>query len=302
MFLLIKKYFLFLLLLTFSLAFTSCDEGLAGEDDLAPEIETEGEMPELTFKSLPPEDEATMDPVQLRLRRPCFRFEFPLEIGLGDRTVVTIENALQLRRTVMRIRTNNLRANFIYPFNVNLADGSQVTVESFPTFRRLVRACRDLDRPEANPCLTINYPIEVNLRDSVLAIGNRRQLIAAQRRQATIVFPIDLTITESGETITANTLRELRDLRQDCLNQGEDDDRGRGCYRVMYPIDLNIGRSTVTVVDRLNWARVVRNVPRGVSISLVYPITLQEVDSEETLIINSRDEWADAREACELGE
>lgn len=302
MFLLIKKYSLFLLLLTFSLAFTSCDDGLAGEDDLAPEIETEDEMPELAFLALPPEDEATMDPVQLRLLRPCFRFEFPLEIGLGDRTVVTIENALQLRRTVLRIRTNNLRANFIYPFNVNLADGSQVTVESFPTFRRLVRACRDLDRPEANPCLTINYPIEVNLRDSVLNIENRRQLIAAQRRQATIVFPIDLTITESGETVTANTLRELRDLRQDCLNQGEDDDRGRGCYRVMYPIDLNIGRSTVTVVDRLNWARVVRNVPRGVSISLVYPITLREIDSEETLIINSRDEWADAREACELGE
>lgn len=294
----LRKSPLLLLLFALSFAFFSCEDDF--NEEVAPEITTEEEMPEMAFFALPPDTEST-DPAEAR-RRPCFTFVFPVELVLRDGSIITTNDGRELRQAIRRIRTTRLRANFVYPFSVELANGSTLSVETFLTFRRLVRQCRDLDRPERTQCITINYPIDVTLRDSVISVGNalqlRRVLQGSPRNGASIVYPIQLTYTESGEVVTANNARELRDLRHDCFQRGEDDDRGESCYRVLFPIDLTIGNRTITVVNREEWLVTVRRFRARLPVSISYPITLIERDGEEETVINSREEWADARAAC----
>ena len=293
-----KSLFLFLAF-GLLLAFTSCDNEIA-QDSILPEIETEEEMPELLFEALPPPPEATAEETR---RRPCFRFVFPVEIALRNGTIIVANDAEDLREAYRRIRAANAQANFVYPFDVVLANGEEVTVESFLTLRRIPRACRSLD-DEFEPCITINYPIDVISGDSTFTVNNRVELRRANQafrpRGVSIVYPIEVTFTESGRVETINGDRELARIRNFCNSRGDDDDRVQSCYRIMYPVDLTVNNRSVTVVSRFSWRVIARAaINRDAEIAIVYPITLIHRESGEEVTVDDRDEWEGLREQCE---
>lgn len=301
MFIFPRKSLFLLLAFGLLLAFTSCDNEIA-QDSILPELETEEEMPELLNEALPPPPDET---VEERRRRPCFRFVFPIEIALRNGTIIVASDNEDLRAAYRRIRAAGAHANFVYPFDVQLANGNQVTIENFRTLRRLHRACRGLDEEPAEPCITINYPIDVISGDSTFTVNNRAELRRANQafrpRGVSIVYPIDVTFTESGRVETINGDRELARLRNFCNSRGEDDDRGESCYRIMYPVDLNVSGIGVTVVSREGWRRIIRlraNRPNA-DVRIVYPITLIHRESGEEVIIADRDEWEGVQDQCE---
>jgi hypothetical protein len=300
MFVFLKKSHFLFLAFGLLLAFTSCDNEIA-QDSILPELETEEEMPELLNEALPPPPDAT---VEERRRRPCFRFVFPVEIALRNGTIITANDNEDLRAAYRRIRAGDLRANFVYPLDVELANGETVTIERFAGIRRLHRACRGLDEEPAEPCITINYPIEVISGDSTFTVNDRAELARANRafrpRGVSIVYPIDVTFTDGGRVVSVNGDRELARLRAFCNNRGEDDDRGESCYRIIYPVDLTINDRNVTVVSRLGWRTIVRAAAnRDAEIAIVYPISLLHRESGEIVVVEDRDAWEGLREQCE---
>lgn len=300
MFIFPKKSLFIFLAFGLVLTFTGCDNEIA-EESILPELEVEEEMPELLYEALPPPPDATTE--ELR-RRPCFRFVFPVEVALRNGTIITANDAEDLRAAYVRIRASNARANFVYPLDIELANGTTVTIERFAGLRLIHRACRGLDEVPSEPCISINYPIEVIHGDSTFTVNNRLEHASANRalrpRGVSIVYPIDVTFTESGRVVSVNGDRELTRLRVYCNSRGEDDDRGEYCYRIMYPVDITINGVSRTVVSRAGWRLLVRAAAnRDAEIAIVYPITLIHRESGEEVIIEDRDEWEGIREQCE---
>jgi hypothetical protein len=288
-----------LLIFGLFLGFMSCDNELA-QDAISPDFVTEDEMPDLLIESLPPPPEADPDE---QLRRPCFRFVFPIQIQLRNGTLITAGDAEDLRAAYQHITASRARANFVYPFDVELASGTTVTIENFRTLRRLFRACRDMDEVDVTPCITINYPIQVIAGDSTFTVNSGQELREANHaflpRGVSIVYPIDVTHTESGRVITLNGDRELYRLRRICNNRGDHDDRGQSCYRLMFPIDITINNVEVTLTSREGWREAVQAVDEDAEISIVYPITIIHRESGEETLIADHDAWEAARELCE---
>lgn len=291
--------FLFLAF-AFLLAFTACDNEIA-QEEVMPEIIIEEEMPEVLIEALPP-DPTTTDPAEAR-RRPCFRFVFPVQIVLRNGTIITAGDAEDLRAAYRRIRDAGAQANFVYPFDVQLANGNQVTIENFRMLRRLHRACRDInddDRP--TPCFNINYPISVVARDTTFEVNSWRELrradAAFRPRGVSIVYPITITLAETGRVVTINGDRELYRLRNFCIDRGDDDDR-EPCYSVLYPVTLSIGQNTVTVVSRAAWRAVVEAAGEDVDVSLNFPITIVNRETEEQISIENVADWRAARDLCD---
>lgn len=282
-------------------AFTACDNEIA-QDEITPEIVIEEEMPELLIEALPP-DPASTDPAEMH-RRPCFRFVYPIQVVLRNGTVITAEDAEDLRAAYRRIRAAGVQANFVYPFNVQLANGNEVTIRTFLGLRRLHRACRDInedDRPE--PCFSINYPISVVAGDSTFEVNSWRQLRRANidfsPRGVSIVYPITITLAGNDRIVTLNGDRELYRLRDACIDRGDDDDR-EPCYSVLFPVTLNIGRNNpVTVVSRAEWRAAVAAAGEDVNVLIAFPITIVNRETEEQVIIENLADWRAARELCD---
>ncbi len=292
-----------LLFLTFSLmlAFTSCDNELT-QDEIIPELITEEEMPELLIEALPPDPTTTQnDPVASR-RRPCFRFVFPVEIALRNGTIITANDAEDLRAAYRRIRNAGLRANFVYPFDVQLANGTVVTVPNFRTIRRIHNFCRDVRDVPHEPCIAINYPISVISGDTTFTVNNRRELVEANQafrpRGVVIVYPIDVTILGTGRVVTVNGARELARLRNWCVDRGDDDDR-EPCYSVLFPVTLNVNGDEVSVISRADWRETVAAAGEDAEVSVVFPITIVNQETEEQVSISTVEDWRAARDRCE---
>ncbi|MFT4686942.1 MAG: hypothetical protein ACJATN_001986 [Neolewinella sp.] len=294
-----KTSLLYLLAFGLFLGFMSCDNELA-QDTISPDFLTEEEMPDLLLESLPPPPDA--DPDEQR-RSPCFRFVFPIEIRLRNGTIIAAGDAEELRAAHQRITASRARANFIYPFDVELASGTTVTVENFRILRRLFRSCRDMDEGDVTPCITINYPIQVTAGDSTLTINSRQELHQANQdfrpRGVSIVYPIDVTHTESGQVITLNDERGLYRLRRSCNNRGNHDDRGQSCYRLMFPVELSINETAVTVTSREEWREAVQTAGEDADVSIVYPVSIVNREGGEETVIADHDAWEAARELCD---
>ncbi len=301
MYIFLKKSLLFFLPFALLLAFTSCDEEIA-QEEIVPELVTEEEMPELLIEALPPDPTTTQnDPVESR-RRPCFRFVFPVQVALRNGTIITANDAEDLRAAYRRIRAAGLRANFVYPFDVQLANGTVVTVPNFRTIRRIHNLCRDVRDVPHEPCIAINYPIEVISGDSTFTVNNRRELVAANQafrpRGVAIVYPIDVTILGTDRVVTVNGDRELARLRSWCVDRGNDDDR-EPCYAVLFPVTLEIDGEEVSVVSRTDWRETVRAAGEDADVSVVFPLTIINLETEEQLSIATLADWRAAREMCD---
>ncbi|MEM9928543.1 MAG: hypothetical protein AAF840_01865 [Bacteroidota bacterium] len=296
-----KKSLFFFLALSLMLAFTSCEDEFTQEEAI-PELITEEEMPELLNKALPPDPETTENDPAAARRTPCFRFVFPIQIALRNGTIITANDAQDLRAAYRRIREAGARANFVYPFDIVLANGNQVTVENFRTIRRIHNRCRDVRDQPHEPCIAINFPIEVRSGDTIFTVSSPQEYREANQafrpRGVAIVFPIDVTILRSGRVVSVDGARQLARLRNLCVDRGDDDDR-EPCYSVLFPVTLNINGDEVMVMSREEWRAAVAEAGEDADVSLVFPITIVNLETEEEVSVGSLEDWRAARELCE---
>jgi hypothetical protein len=143
----------------------------------------------------------------------------------------------------------------------------------------------------------------VTAGDSTLTINSRQELRQANQdfrpRGVSIVYPIDVTHTESGQVITLNDERGLYRLRRSCNNRGNHDDRGQSCYRLMFPVELSINETAVTVTSREEWREAVQTAGEDADVSIVYPVSIVNREGGEETVIADHDAWEAARELCD---
>jgi len=158
----------------------------------------------------------------------CFEVNYPIDANTPD-GVVTISNDEELEGFLERMDHDEEGYSIAYPVTVTLAeDGSNVTVNSDDDIEDLFEDCfGDWDEDEEDfdlaDCFEVNFPIEANTPDGVVTINNDEELEGFLERMDysddfSIVYPIDVTLTEDGSTKTLNSDDEVEDLLDTCFD------------------------------------------------------------------------------------
>lgn len=226
--------------------------------------------------------------------RPCFRFIYPIDLTVGDRTV-TVNNAQQWRR-VIHAAGEETEVNIVFPIRV-IFRGERITIENKLQLRRVQNACRDDDNEP--PCFRYVFPIDLTVGERTITVNNipewRRALQVAEEAglEVAIVFPIKVVFR--GALLTLENRVQLHRVKNAC----EEEEPPSRCFRYNFPVTLQVGDETVTVNNATEWARVRRAAGEDVDISVALPVTVTIIATEEEITVTEPAEWAKVRAACE---
>lgn len=226
--------------------------------------------------------------------RPCFRFIFPIDLTVGDRTI-TVNNPSEWRR-VIHAAGEETEVSIVFPIRV-VFRGERIAIENLLQLRRVQNACRDDDNDP--PCYRYVFPLDLKVGERTVTINSllewRRVLNAADEAglETAVVFPIKVVFR--GELLTLENRVQLHRVKNAC----EEEEPPSRCFRYNFPVTLQVGDETVTVNNATQWARVRRAAGEDVDISVVLPVTVTIIDTEEEITVTEPAEWAKVRAACE---
>lgn len=163
-------------------------------------------------------------------------------------------------------------------------------------------------------CLEIRFPYTVSINGLEITINSIQDLeiiefifdeIEDDEDILDIIFPITVTMGDYTE-VTINGPEELRELAEDCIEGGDDDDIE--CIDFVYPItlftfDINAQQTgSVTVNSDMEMRRFFAGLDENDLISIDYPVTMVLSDGTEVQA-NSNSELASiiemAKDACD---
>lgn len=152
----------------------------------------------------------------------CFDYNFPIELNIGRRTV-TINSYVEWHRAIVAAG-RSVAVTINYPISVTLADSTELTIENVAQLARLRYNCGhedDRGDHDLNPCFTYVYPVNILVDSVSVSVNSRREwnrVVHQARRGATIAlgYPVTVTITESGQTITLAGREDWADVREAC--------------------------------------------------------------------------------------
>ncbi|NND15965.1 MAG: hypothetical protein HKN89_06535 [Eudoraea sp.] len=145
-------------------------------------------------------------------------------------------------------------------------------------------------------CFDIKFPYTVAVNGITLTIENEEGLHIVEEifdqfdndaDYLDIIFPITITIADYSEIVIEN-LDQLRDLAEECIEGGDDDDIE--CIDFVYPItlytfDLNEQQTgSVTVENDYQLRRFFAGLDDDDFVSIDFPITLVKSDGTEVLV------------------
>lgn len=170
-------------------------------------------------------------------------------------------------------------------------------------------------------CYDFVFPITFNLVDGSTAVVESQEdfanLIFSDNPPVDFAFPISLQSIDNDEILVANNEEELNTLIEDCpeIWGGDDDDDDDdddwdnwgndsipflgsiACYDIIFPITFTlVDGTTATLETEEGFANLIfsDNPPVG----LVFPVNLQNMDTDEVVTVNSEDEIEDLIEDC----
>lgn len=167
---------------------------------------------------------------------------------------------------------------------------------------------------DGTSCFAVQFPYTVNVNGIEITIDSLEDLhlveeifdeVEIDEDILEILFPITITLADFTE-IVINSKEDLRELAEDCIEGGDDDDIE--CIDFVYPITLftfDINKQQTGNVS-VNSDRELRRFFAGLDeddlISIEFPITLKLYDGTE-IVVDSNAELANAietsKEACD---
>ena len=172
--------------------------------------------------------------------------------------------------------------DLVFPISVEMPDGETITVEDYDELIANFRAWR-----EANP----GRPDWTN--------------------RPHFVFPVDV-IDEEGTVLTVENHMDMRQIREACGSMEFDRHGPRGhhgrcrpCFKLVFPITILFpDDTTVEVADRQELKQTIRQWKQdhpGVDErpEIVFPITVEIIETGETVTVNSREELKELRRSCQ---
>lgn len=268
----------------------------------------------------------------------CYELEYPVSFVLEDGSTATANSVDDLN---LIFDPNNLPVNFAYPLSLtNVDTGESVTANTESELGNLLLLCDDIGGggPGTGICDTTNintgfigcydlvYPVSFILQDGTTANANSDDdlfiIFANGNPPVDVVYPLNLTNLDTGESVTANNEDELNDLLLLCDDFGgggpgtgggggnwgqsvvypmtmitaiPDSTGFPGCYDYEYPISvIDVDGNVLTASDNDSMMGIVFG---AIEIKdFVYPIDVTETNTGLILTANNEDDvviWLD---------
>ena len=163
-------------------------------------------------------------------------------------------------------------------------------------------------------CFAVKFPYTVNVNGLDITIDSREDLHVIEEifdeleddiDVLEILFPITITLADYTE-ITINSFDELRELAEECIEGGDDEDIE--CIDFVYPVtfytfDINeVQTGTVTVENDEQLRRFLEGLDDDDLISIDFPVSLKLYDGTVITVENNAElaiTIENAREACD---
>jgi uncharacterized protein YeaC (DUF1315 family) len=166
----------------------------------------------------------------------CFSLVYPVTINFPDGTSVSVEDKDAYKSAIRTWKAENPdatdRPSLAYPVEVELEDETTVTVNSAEELAALREDCRGdygggHGGHHGERCFELVYPITMTMPDGTTITGEDKESLKdlikdwyvnnpeADERPS-LVFPIEVTLTEDESIVTVNSQEELVLLKEAC--------------------------------------------------------------------------------------
>lgn len=163
----------------------------------------------------------------------CLTLVYPVTINFPDGTSATVEDRDAFRTAIRTWKENNPdaeeRPSLAYPVDVTLEDGTTVTVNSSEEMAALKQDCRGEYEGNGHHerCFELVFPISMTMPDGTTVTGEDKESLRDQikdwyennpdvEEKPSLVFPLNVTLSEDDSTVTLNSLEELMALKETC--------------------------------------------------------------------------------------
>ncbi|MCB0519439.1 MAG: hypothetical protein H6577_27065 [Lewinellaceae bacterium] len=193
----------------------------------------------------------------------CFTIAYPVTVVYPDGTTATAGSDLQLMQLFDNWYSDHpndtLDPTVAYPINVTLADGTSTTVGSDAQMEALFEDCYgDWGGEEPiQDCFAFVFPLQVALPDGTTQTANSDQDLddifmawfdanPNSMEFPTLVFPLQVKLLETGETLTLENETELTSILETCYGGVVGFEE---CFSFNYPITLVLPDGTTPAVN-----------------------------------------------------
>jgi len=167
----------------------------------------------------------------------CFELVFPITVEFPDASTAEVNDYDELKTAIQTWKEANPdatdRPTFVFPVEVISEDGELTSVNDHDELKELKRSCKKDRKGKgkcSDPCFEIVYPLTISFPDGTTAEAADRPelktLIRAWKEanpdateKPEIVFPIEVTMTDDGTTVTVNDKDELSALKESCKEE-----------------------------------------------------------------------------------
>ncbi len=160
----------------------------------------------------------------------CYSLQFPFDVTLQDGSVITVNDHEELCELML---TGEL-VNYAFPLTLIDADGEEHIANNEEELEALLIACEDVWVVEfdedlfflfagaqsgfgSESCYDINFPIDITFDNETVTVDDLiqlEQLIFGA--PYSIVYPVDVTLTSDGSTVTLENSDDLVVLLTTC--------------------------------------------------------------------------------------
>lgn len=288
------------------------------QDDEDVIIENEDEFAEV-FASCVPDGGWTEDffPAYLiNFENSCFQLSFPVQLLTQSNETITVDDEEAFNNALAAED-----ASFVYPFELIDESGNIVVVGDIDGLFNTLLSCNGFENGDSTVwnweegfeyvgCYKLEFPINLELQDgTTITVNNHMEFcdLLLQGEVGNYTYPLSLLDAEGNEVIT-NTEEELNELLLECYIG----DIGQGififldfylnefrCFDYVYPLEIALlDSSTVEINSDQEFIELIELSFIRIC-CMVYPIDIFHIESEETITLNSTEEFFEFIIRCE---
>jgi len=160
----------------------------------------------------------------------CYELVYPFSLILTNGEEVVINNHEEFCNVLLE---GNV-VGFSFPLTLINEDGEEIVVNSEEELEEAFEDCdniivegdgtlfllliADNDANSQEGCYSINYPISVDTGDAIISLSSYEEVTNTMGDigLGNLIFPVDITLNETGETMELNTIEDLVNVLTNC--------------------------------------------------------------------------------------
>lgn len=164
----------------------------------------------------------------------CFSVQLPVTVVVNNTTIVVSSQAnyQTVQNAIDAFSTDDDIVNFVYPITIKYKNFSTQVLNNSDDLDNILDACGEDDGFDEIDCISINYPVVINVYDTNNQIANTITIVSnaqlfnyianiTSQTISTFVYPISVT-NSSGQSIIINSNKELENFIDSSIDDCDD--------------------------------------------------------------------------------